>query len=237
MIVAYAKDGVMLATESRGNFYDKRDNAQEPLAFFDNTPKIYIVRNIAFASTGTGILGNVTMEKLFKEFDNALIRTPKVSTVLYEFLEFSRSIMDNNLFSHLCSNKIVAVGKEDDKVIIALFQNNQFGTLMNGHICSDRCDFYYKYDPTLTCEELVKIAEEAIYSYAKTKNMENTIGGDVSALKITETSLDWIQNKPTHKYDFIHEIIKDCKNGNIKYTLTKPSNQGLLDEIFDSVVG
>lgn len=235
MIVAYAKDGVMLATESRGNFYDIKDKNKEPIAFFDGVPKISLIKNIAIASTGSGTIGDITMENLFNQFEKVLNFTPPVSTVLNSFFMFSRRIMDDNLFSQLCSNKIIAVGRENNKVVISLFQNNQFGTLLDGHICSDKCDFSNHYNASLTCKDLGKIAEKSIYAYAKLKNMESTIGGDVSVLKITENSFEWLQNKPVYKYNFVNEIVNDCKIGKIKYKLTNPSNQVLLDQLFDSI--
>lgn len=231
-IAAFASDGIMLATESRANFYNRGSNDTTPLAFYDETPKIFIVKNIAFSSTGSGIVGDYTLKFIFEEFEKSLNSNILIASALTTFFNFCKSRLPTEFLKTLLNNEIYAITYENKTPFITYYKNGQIIFSENDFIYSDDCEFSKFYNKNLTCSELGDIAENAIYEYAISKDMTNTIGGNVSVLKVTNNGFEWVKNKPIYKWNTVNEIIQSCKKEEIKLNFTSLENENILKSLF-----
>lgn len=79
LIAAICKDGIVLASDSRGNIFDRSDRDETPIAYFDANQKIFPVGRHAIADTGQGLILNV--------FFSAIVRSSARATQTFRWID------------------------------------------------------------------------------------------------------------------------------------------------------
>jgi hypothetical protein len=89
VIAAICKDGIIIASDSRGNVFDKRDKQQIPIAYFDTIQKIFPIGSNAIAETGQGLILNVFVSAIVKDFmtHTSYIAVDKLLPTFIEYCE------------------------------------------------------------------------------------------------------------------------------------------------------
>lgn len=232
-IAAIAKDGIMLATESRGNFYDIRTQEQTPLAYFDGVQKTYIIGNSVMATTGSGILGDYFLCTIVDEFNKTIKTEIPTSQIIIKFLKYCEDNFIQAKYLTISRNIFIAVGYEGNKPIMSTYNGiyNEYSLFKEGAVGSDKSTFSAKYSKTKDAETLGNFAANAIYQYAKDHNKVNTIGGDVRVVKVTPKGIIWIKNKPNCKWFDIASFVRDYKKGMEKIYFTSINNKNIFMEL------
>jgi len=236
VIAAICQDGIIVATESRANIYDKSKAEQIPLAFFDTIQKVFPIDRFAIAETGQGVIGNVFFSTVIRDFSSSVIIS-KPQNLLSIFLDYSKQTMPAEIFAELQNQILFSAGYDDGEPYIGYFNKNQQPAigLVNGSglIESDKTIVTETDFSEILCEIAADMLIEAIDKYAEIDDRWKTIGGPISVLKITEESTDWIRNEPEfQRWDFVPQMIEEYKRDNSIIQLISEEYQDKIDDLF-----
>lgn len=233
-IAAIANDGIMVSTESRGNFYDISTKSQTPIAYFDGIQKAFVIGNSVMASTGSGVCGDYFLCTIIEEFKKQIKKEIPTSQLIKSFLKYCENNLKPSSYLTISKNLLVAGGYENNKPIISFYNgiDNEYGIINEGYVESDISSFTTKYSKNKDTQTLGNFATNAIYQYAKDHNKVNTIGGNVSVVKITTQNITWIKNKPSCTWFDIQSFVREYKKGNAKVYFPYPKNKDILVKLF-----
>lgn len=233
-IGAICNDGIIIAAESRGNIFDKRDDSKTPLAYFDDIQKIFPIEKKCIAETGQELIGNYFFSHICREFYRRTSPKIPIDDLLPEFIQFCERHMLGEIFQELKNQKLIAAGYKNDLPTLCYFDINvdpNFKCINNGLIESD-ITLLKGYDTgDLSCKEVAELAEKAIQEYASINDRWKTIGGPISILKITVDNIEWVKNEPTYnEWTKSEDFIEDYQKGMVEITPIPPFDKEQLDE-------
>lgn len=234
MIAAIGNDGVIVATETRGNIFDLRDSNEIPMGYYDGVQKEFIIGNLVLASTGKGAIGNIFFSSLIKDFNKVLLKQPPINDFFTVFKDFCIRTIPKNYHNQIFSNLMLVAGFENNVPVICYFQNQKVGCIENeGYVESDVTIFKEQYSKEYNCEKLAILAEKAIVDYSSKNNKWKTIGGDVCIIKITKDNGPiWIKKIDFKDWTYINELISDYYNNKLVISLIEPYRKQDLDLLF-----
>jgi 20S proteasome alpha/beta subunit len=235
MIAAIGKDGIIVATETRGVVFDKRDKKETPIGYYDGIQKEFIIGTTVLANTVKGAIGNVFFSAVINDFKAKLIAYPPVDAFFNVFKEFYNSCMPKEFQDQIESNLMLVAGFKEGKPMICYFQNSAVGCIESeGYVESDTTIFADKYTKNLSCDLLAELAKEAITKYSRQKDKWKTIGGEVCVIKITKAyGPTWMNKINFRKWIYTNELIKDYNEGRININLIEPFKKEDLDWLFN----
>ena len=245
IISAICKDGVVLAVDSKAiiNVPGKGDAI---CGYYDSEPKIYQIRNCIVAFKGPLNLNGVFLAKYITEFRETLYEDMDVSDCIVRFANFIHSKYKDaeSDFSNLnilgisnFGNRLRvchAIAKEyrsiysDDKGVLSSNKGSHFGfdslSKYNADYCIKR-----------SCDEIGKLMESEINSYAKREN-DLGVGGKIIIAKITkDNKIIWNKNKPNpHRWMTEKDLLKDYKNRKLKIIFTSKECEDIFIETVDN---
>jgi 20S proteasome alpha/beta subunit len=235
MIAAIGKDGIIVATETRGNIFDLRDEKETPIGYYDGVQKEFIIGSTVLANTGKGAIGNVFFSAVINEFKAKLIVYPPVDAFFNVFKEFYNSCMPKKFQDQIESNLMLVAGFKEGKPMICYFQNSAVGCIESeGYVESDTTIFADKYTKNLSCDLLAELAKDAIKKYSERKENWKTIGGDVCIIKITKAEgPSWLKKIDFRKWVYTTDLIKDYNAGKVNINLIVPFKKEDLEKVFN----
>ena len=68
VIAAICRDGIIVASESRGNIFDTRDKDRKPMAYYDVIQKVFPIGNKAIAETNQGLIAGRFFSSIVADF-------------------------------------------------------------------------------------------------------------------------------------------------------------------------
>lgn len=234
MIAAIGKDGIIVATETRGNIFDKRDKKETPIGYYDGVQKEFVIGKTVLANTGKGVIGNAFFAAIIKDFTDKLIQYPSVDNFFNMFSEYCKKYVPKELNGQVLSNLMLVAGFQNEKPIICYYQKSEEGCIENeGYIESDTTIFKEKYSKNHTCDRLARLAEKAIKKYSNQNDNWKTIGGEVCIIKITnENGPVWVKKVDFKEWKYTDELIKDYYEGKLEINLIEPFKKENLDTLF-----
>lgn len=233
MIAAVGKDGIIVATDTRGCIFDKEDPNKTPVAYFDGTQKQFIIGHSVLANTGNATLGNLFFTAFIANFTQNTKKCPEVDNFFITFFKYCQNLLNEELLSQLLSNSMLVAGYQNNKPTICYYDNDSIGCIENfGFIESDLSSFSKNYNQKLNCDSIAILAERAIQEYAMTKEHWKTIGGEISIIKIPKNLPPvWVKKSKFNDWIYTYELIDDYKKGHFKLNFIKPFNKKDLDKI------
>jgi hypothetical protein len=234
VITAVGSDGIIMASESRANIFDRTDTKQTPVGYFDTIQKVFPKDNMAIAETGQGVIANTFFSALINDFYCKLVNC-SAKDVLPALIEYVNRFLPKEIHQDFFNQKLFSAGYNNSIPTICYYNNQQtpnFDCINHGFIQSDKTIFGNKYSGKMKCQELALLAEEAIKEYASHSDRWKTIGGPISVLQITRTNTEWILNQPvTPKWTYVNEFITAYKSESVLINLIEPHTKGDLDAI------
>ncbi len=235
VIATICQDGILIATESRANIYDRSKDEQIPLAYFDTIQKVFPIERFAIAETGQGLIGDVFFSTIVKDFSSSA-KIDKPQDVLPLFLDYSKNTMHPNIYEDLQNQILFSAGYDNGEPIIGYFNKNQHPQLGfvngNGIIESDKTIVAEINFSEILCDIGADMLVEAIEEYAGIGERWKTIGGPISVLKITKDSTEWIRNEPeVQRWDVVSQMIEEYKKDNSIIQLVSEEYQDKIDDL------
>jgi len=216
-IIAIANDGIIIAADSRGSFFDTR--TQDPythkyktLAYFDEMQKFFIIHDNVLVVTGTSLVGNFFINKIVDDFIKALPKQVTVDKLANEFMSYCRLNLSPEMYNQVKSNAVIAAGYLNGVPTISSFDPNGNKIISrNGFRESYQSDFRNTYSNKVKANILGKLAEKTIYKYALDNKMNYEIGGLIQIVQIKpDNSIIWLQNNfGNFKWRTIKDFLKD----------------------------
>ncbi|MDX9880786.1 MAG: hypothetical protein RBS73_01895 [Prolixibacteraceae bacterium] len=236
MIAAIGSDGIIVASETRGNIFDLRDKKETPIAYFDGVQKEFIIGKTVLASTGKGAIGNVFFSAFINDFKSNLINYPPVDIFFNVLSDYYKQKIPQSLHHEIESNLMLVAGFKDGQPMICYFQNSEINCIQNdGFIESAATFFQDKYSKNHSCDVLGKMAIDAIKDYSKQNDNWKTIGDEVSVIKITkENEPIWLNKIDFIKWIYITDLIDEYNEGDFQISLIPPFSKKDLENVFEN---
>ncbi|MBL4658663.1 MAG: hypothetical protein JKX73_11725 [Flavobacteriales bacterium] len=235
VIAAIGSDGIILASESRANIFDRNDHLQSPIAYYDTIQKVFPKENFAVAETGQGVIANVFFSSIIEDFYQKL-ESCEPKDVLKAFIEYVNKFVPKEIQQELFRQKLFSGGYFNSEPTICYFNNVQqpnFGCITDGFIQSDKTIFGDSYSINMTCQELSDLAVSSITEYASHHDRWKTIGGPISVLKIIELDTEWILNEPEcQRWKYVNEFKESIKRKEVNISLVEPNTIEDLHKTF-----
>ncbi len=243
VIAAICKDGIILASESRANIFDKTDENQEPLAYYDGIQKIFPVGSAAIAETGQGLILNAFFSAIVSEFTQALRVDLRVNQLLPAFVKYCEKKLPAAAFSEVKRQKLFSAGYIDSHPTICYFNQDQpdapFGCIQDSGFIQSDVTLLTKYAeelPTMPTERVTGIAIEAIETYGAEGDRWKTIGGPIDVLLVAEEGYRWIEkNSPTKDWKYVQDFIAAYREGKVEINLIPPADRERLENLLTTV--
>lgn len=239
VIAAICQDGIIIASESRANIFDKAGKKQEPIAYYDTEQKVFPLGNCAIAQTGQGLILNVFFSAVVKQISNSPV-IPHVEHILPALLDHCRRSFPVEFVNEIRKQKLFAAGYTGNHPTICYFNEAQtppFDCIQDHGYIQSAPTILRNHNPSnLSAEEAADLAERAIQAYAEEDDRWKTIGGPVSVLLITQDGCQWIKNTPSEqKWTYIQDFVRDYRSGKVEINPIPPATRGQLDKLLSTV--
>jgi hypothetical protein len=243
VIAVICKDGIIMASDSRANIFDKSDLYHKPIAYYDLIQKIFPIGSNAIAETGQGLILNVFFSTIVEIFSKN--RVPiRVDKLLPSFIDYCGNNFPPEVLSEMKKQKLFAAGYVNNIPTICYYNEEQpeqsFGCIQNmGYIQSDKT-LLSEYDSgvlvNMSSNEVADLAIKAIKEYSKENERWKTIGGPIQVLLISHNKTSWIKNEPPlQRWTYISDFIEDFINNKVNITPISPTTIEQLKNLFLSV--
>lgn len=125
VIVAICRDGIILASESRANIFDKTDKEQRPIAYYDGIQKIYPIGSVAMAETGQGLIMNVFFSEIVNQFVQATGSSLRADQLLPMFISYCERQYPFMAVQEIKKQKLFSAGYINNHPTICYFNPDQ----------------------------------------------------------------------------------------------------------------
>lgn len=244
VIAAICKDGIILASDSRANIFDKTDTSQRPIAYYDTIQKVFPIGTNALAETGQGLILGTFFSAIVQDFAKRYAAPVSVETLLPSFISYCERAYPDRAVSEIRRQKLFAAGYKLGVPTICCFNEDQpggrFGCVERAGYVESAPTLLSDYKPahllTMSAAETATLAEKAIRAYARHDDRWKTIGGPVSILLVTSFGTRWIKNQPPQQeWKGVRDLIKDYQGGRLPLHLIPPTTKKQLESLFATV--
>lgn len=242
VIAAICKDGIIIASDSRANIFDKRNQQSIPIAYYDTIQKIFPIGINAIAETGQGAILDCFFSTIINDFVSAEINN-NIKDLLPTFINYCERQLSPKAFNEILKQKLFAVGYSNNSPIICYFNEEQpggrFGCIQGAGIISSAPTPLSQLKDSLSempCNQAASLLKKSIQEYAGEADRWKTIGGPIAVLLVTQTGTRWIEGEPPlQRWKYVHEFITDYQQGRFQLSLIPPTTKQQLDELMFSV--
>jgi len=243
VIAAICKDGIILASESRANIFDRRDKNREPIAYYDGIQKVFPVRSAAIAATGQGLILNVFFSTIISHFAQSLRVTLGAKQLLPVFVSYCEQKLPPAAGSELKKQKLFSAGCVGGHPTICYFNQDQagvpFGCIEDSGFIQSDVTLLAQYDtelPAMSAERVAELAIRAIKTYAAEGDRWKTIGGPIDVLLVSEDGCHWLhKNSLTVEWKCIQDLVAAYWAGELEITPIPPADRRQLEDLLGTV--
>jgi hypothetical protein len=243
VIAAICRDGIILASETRANVFDKTDANQEPIAYYDGIQKIFPVGSSAIAETGQGLILNVFFSAIFSQFTRDLRAALPVNRLLPVFLNYCEQSLPLDATSEVKKQKLFSAGYIGSHPTICYFNQDQpgipFGYVQDSGFIESAVTILTQHArelPTMSAEEVTNLAIQAIETYAAEGERWKTIGGPINVLLVAKEGCRWlVKNSPTVGWKYIQDLVTAYQMGELKINPIPPADKEQLESLLATV--
>ena len=243
VIAAICKDGIVVASESRGNIFDRTDPQQKPIAYFDTIQKTFPIGSNAIAETGQGII----LEEFFSSIVEKFVQgnpSGQVNRLLPAFIAYCERALPLQKLQEIKKQRLFAAGYLQGRPTICYSKEEQpgdpFGCIQDqGYVQSDATllSNYGTNLSSLPVRQVAELAKKAIQAYAKEGDRWKTIGGPIRILIITEKGTYWLEGEPPkQRWVNVQEFVQEYRQGKITIQTIPPAGKEQLDQLFGTVL-
>ncbi len=235
VIIAVAKDGIVIASDSRSAFYDNPvDENTIPDAYWDGARKIYPIKDFVFTVSHYGSVNDTIIGFYFKQFSNYVpdkATLPEIMKCWYAFI----SSKPKKTFDRFQDVQIIAAKYENRKPNICTYQGGIVGSCnIETFIETDSSGFQNMYSAKNSWKKIAEIASERISNISKIK--QYTVGGDISILLINPNGQTrWIQNEKKSEFITVTDYWKAYKKGKHKVVFTSTAAKERVEEYLKTI--
>lgn len=221
VIAAICRDGIIIGSDSRTNFYS---HDGRKLAHFDESQKIVLVDNNLIAYTGHAFIKNVWFCHIIKEFGR-LNPGLSIENFLPAFISFCKRSFPSECIEEIRKNMLIAAGYSGKLPKVCYLNERQtegFSYTCNCRFVQSDRSLFNNYSDRLmrmSFEEVAGLIDRAIKDYASLEG-HSDIGGETVIRIITSDQSRWLSQAPhDHGWTYIHDFVKDYRNGKVPVVL------------------
>jgi len=242
VIAAICRDGIVLASESRANIFDKTDREQKPIAYYDGIQKLFTIGSVAMAETGQGLILNAFFSAFVNQFAQARSSSLRVDQLLPMFINYCEQQFPSVAVQEIKRQKLFSAGHINNHPTICYFNVDQplrpFGCIQDSGFIESDLTLLAEYAdqlPSLSAERVAALSKEAIESYAREGERWKTIGGPIDVLLVTRSSCRWLDKSATRNWNCIQDLIRDYRDGKLELNLIPPATRKQLEDLLATV--
>jgi len=234
IIAAIGTDGIMIAADSRTILYF--NNPRENLAYFDGAEKITTIKHYGVGVVGVAEVEGKSAIQIIKEYESSSDTNLDLSYIPYDFGKYLIHKLTNVQLQDLKNNLFIFCGyaNKEAKIIGVYLEKDTFGVVSANHyLISDRdASRYFKYNSKLNSFQLGQIAKKAIYEFALKEGKKETIGGEISILKVnSNNSYSWIK-KVGGKWHTFKDFFNLYFKGKVKIHYLQSNAKHIIDSTY-----
>ena len=227
IVAGIGNDGLIITADSRGSTGNREGKL---IAYMDSIPKIFKIKNIYVAITGSWAIGNTFISTIISDFNKTKIEKTDFSNTIKEFVQYIDSLYPVALYPQSSVESFLFGGSDSTGYYLQGYMRDLGYTklIRRTTIISDNNAVPYlgKYKDSynFTCDTLAVAFKNVIYSYAKGANLDYEIGGPISVVCIgLNNELKYFKNSFSDKtYKSFEALIKDFKLGKRKFIPITP---------------
>lgn len=234
IIAAIGTDGIMIAADSRTVLYS--NNPRKNLAYFDGAEKITTIKYYGVGVAGVAEVGGKSITQLIKKYESSLDTNLDISSILYDFGNYLKHNLSIDQLRDLKNNLFIFGGYANNEAKIEgmYFENDSLKFFSNNHylISDGDANKYFKYNSKLNCSKLGQIAKKTIHEFALKEGKKETIGGEISILKVNpNNSYSWIK-KVGGKWHTFKDFFNLYFKGRVKIHYLQSNAKQIIDSTY-----
>lgn len=233
-------DGIIMTADSRISLKTVENGTPLNLGYYDKVEKLFQIKQFILGVSGRNEFEGITINKIITDFNATPQTYNSPYDVLYSLNDFMLKNYGKIYGKDSLGNKFFCCGYVNDLGSIAYLENKIVTNKSLEIVCSEQVSDnlvrkVQKLAASIKTEnDIIKLGETVIETYAKETNQVYKIGGPVSAIKITtKNKIIWLQNNfSLSAYNYYKNIIDDYFSGQLKVSFIKPEYKKTVDEIF-----
>lgn len=183
-------DGILLVADSRGSVYPHGNQSSSPISYIDSLQKIFPYKNYLVSVSGSMSISGLLIKKIIDSF-HFIDKSYDFFSFGKEFRNYVKSIREKDSIYTKKLPTIILAGYQLGLPKFIGFDNSKY-IISEGIIASEgKAMEYMRRIPSgdYTCIGLVPYFENVITEFANKTNQTESIGGPVSAYKISKDGL------------------------------------------------
>ncbi len=230
IVTAIGSDGIVMVSDSRIGM--TLDNTSV-VGYYDNQQKIDVVGKYVIGVAGMECYSGIFMPGICRQFIKDKIPCNSPMELAQKFANF---ILDTIVHrkENLTETTFIAVGYTNFPKLYVIEKNRGTDYTQKGWFCNNKdrggnvleleTNICFKNTGMYTCEQLSKIAEQAIIDFSKRNNLEDKIGGPITVIKLDKQSkITIVKNDLLSETYFTEcDFLSDFLSNKINVTYVQP---------------
>lgn len=235
VIAAICKDGIIVASDSRGTLKDKNGRR---IAYYDNNQKIFPMGNKVVADTGYASLNDPKisfLSALMSRFASNPLSRAEVDQLANAYFKYASLVLLGAAAESAKVQTLVFAGYENGRPMLCIYQgeaNRATTCRSEGYVSSPRQPIAgLEKVSSLSFGEAAKVIEKAIEDYASAVQ-PGPVGGPVVVRTITRSHSQWFSIPPDWPtWVSFADLASDYKAGRISFRLMPGIEKTELDAL------
>lgn len=233
IIAGLAKDGIVLAADTRGSIFETTDYKKQPIAYVDSLNKIFFINGFIVTSAGNSMFGNKSIGYVIRQFDAQIDKSFDILQTASLFQQYIASMPEE---AHAKNNTFIFVGYKDTVPYIIGFNRQKSIVYNRGGIVSDTgATKYLSYmdKKPRSCKSLGKKFAKTMQQFAEETNQTGSIGGPISIVQMRPNNkVHFISNNFTDReYESAEELFNAIESGKLLIKALVPDGKRKAIEI------
>jgi hypothetical protein len=224
------KNGIVVSADSRTVLYNSKGKV---LAYFEETSKIFQVKNFLIAVAGQYTFDNTSIENLIQEISaSGSLANSDLYSLHDSFLCYAKKRLPDMEYFRLHNNQYIISGYYHDTPTILFYDGYKELEIVNeGYITnSSRYNDNRRLKRnirSLTVDTLIPISVKFVEGLEEARNKEDNwsiIGGPVSTAIITDDKVTWIKDQNRNNFRNFRDFHTSYNSGRIKIFFRSPQD-------------
>lgn len=237
VISAICKDGIIVASDSRGTLKDKNGRR---IAYYDNNQKIFPMGNKVIADTGYASLHDPKisfLSALMSGFASNPLSRAAVDQLANAYFKYAGEVLPGAGAESAKVQTLVFAGYENGRPTLCIYQgeaNRATTCRSEGYLSSPRQPIVgLEKVSSLSFGEAAKVMEKTIEDYASAVQ-PGPVGGPVVVRIITRSHSQWFSNHPDWPtWASFTDLASDYRAGQISFRLMPGVEKRDLDALIE----
>jgi 20S proteasome alpha/beta subunit len=237
VIAAICKDGIIVASDSRGTLKDRQGRR---IAYYDINQKIFPVGDKMIADTGYASLNDAKvsfLSALMSRFSHSFLSSVDVDQLPNSYFKYASTVLPAAGAESAKLQTLVFAGYERTRPTLCIYEGESSRAIKcrnSGYLSSPHQQVFELANVgSLSFQEAAQIMRQTIDDYAAAVQ-PGSVGGPVVIRTITASGSKWFGTPPNWPdWEAFTDLAKDYKNNRVPFHLMPGVNKEQLDKLID----